>query len=385
MSAVQIAKQPVEGRRIYFEWGLIMISNQILQNTIEGLKGITRVELCIMDIDGKAVAMTADEMEKCGKPAAEFAKSLADSQEIQGYQFFKIFDEQQLEYILIAGGIGEDVYMIGRLSAFQIQNLLVAYKERFDKDNFIKNLLLDNLLLVDIYSRAKKLHIQTDNRRVALIIETDNTKESNVLEVMRTYFSSNSKDFITAVDENNVIVVKDLLEGDGSREIERTAAGIAAFLEKEHMKNVRIAYGTVVNEIKEVSRSYKEAKMALDVGRIFFGERNIIAYSELGIGRLIYQLPIPLCRMFIKEIFDGKSPDDFDEETLTTINKFFENSLNVSETSRQLFIHRNTLVYRLDKLQKSTGLDLRVFEDAITFKIALMVVKYMKYMENFEY
>ena len=362
-----------------------MISNQILQNTIEGLKSITRVELCVMDIDGKAVAMTADEMEKCGKPAAEFAKSPADSQEIQGYQFFKIFDEQQLEYILVAGGVGEDVYMVGKMSAFQIQNLLVAYKERFDKDNFIKNLLLDNLLLVDIYSRAKKLHIQTDNKRVALIIETENTKESNVLEVMRTYFSSNSKDFITAVDENNIIIVKDLSEGDSGKEIEKTAAGIAAFLEKEHMKNVRIAYGTIVNEIKEVSRSYKEAKMALDVGKIFFGERNVIAYSELGIGRLIYQLPIPLCKMFIKEIFDGKSPDDFDEETLTTINKFFENSLNVSETSRQLFIHRNTLVYRLDKLQKSTGLDLRVFEDAITFKIALMVVKYMKYMENFEY
>ncbi len=134
-----------------------------------------------------------------------------------------------------------------------------------------------------------------------------------------------------------------------------------------------------------MSRSYKEAKMAMDVGKIFFDERNIIAYSELGIGRLIYQLPIPLCKMFIKEIFGGRSPDEFDEETLTTISKFFENSLNVSETSRQLFIHRNTLVYRLDKLQKSTGLDLRVFEDAITFRIALMVVKYMNYMESSEY
>ncbi|MBD5525683.1 MAG: PucR family transcriptional regulator [Lachnospiraceae bacterium] len=362
-----------------------MISNQILQNTIEGLKSIARVELCVMDIDGKSVAMTADEMEQCGRPAAEFAKSPADSQEIQGYQYFKIFDEQQLEYILIAGGVGEDVYMVGKMVAFQIQNLLVAYKERFDKDNFIKNLLLDNLLLVDIYSRAKKLHIQTDVKRVALIIETENTKDSNVLEMMRTYFGSNSKDFITAVDENNVIVVKDLSEGDSVKEIDKTADSIATFLKKENMKNVRIAYGTTVNEIKEASRSYKEAKMALDVGKIFFGERDVIAYSELGIGRLIYQLPIPLCKMFIKEIFDGKSPDDFDEETLTTINKFFENSLNVSETSRQLFIHRNTLVYRLDKLQKSTGLDLRVFEDAITFKIALMVVKYMKYMESFEY
>ena len=332
-----------------------MISNQILQSTIEGLKAIARVELCVVDIDGKAVAMTAEEMEKCGRPAAEFARSPADSQEIQGYQYFKIFDEQQLEYVLIAGGIGEDVYMVGKMVAFQIQNLLVAYKERFDKDNFIKNLLLDNLLLVDIYSRAKKLHIQTDVKRVALIIETDNARDSNVLETMRTFYGSNSKDFVTAVDENSVIVVKDLSEGDSAREIDRSASAIAAFLEKENYKDVRIAYGTTVGEIKDVSRSY------------------------------IYQLPIPLCKMFIKEIFDGKSPDDFDEETLTTINKFFENSLNVSETSRQLFIHRNTLVYRLDKLQKSTGLDLRVFEDAITFKIALMVVKYMKYMESFEY
>ncbi len=361
-----------------------MISNQILQNTIEGLKGIARVELCVMDADGKEVAATMD-MGNCSKATVEFAASPADSQEIQGYQYFKIYDEHQLEYVLIAGGTGEDVYVIGKMVAFQIQNLLVAYKERFDKDNFIKNLLLDNLLLVDIYSRAKKLHIQTDVSRVVMIVESDNGKDSNVLEITRAHFGNSSRDFITAVDESNVIIVKDLAEADAGKELDKAARSLEAFLQKEDIKDVRIAYGTVVHEIKEVSRSYKEAKMALDVGKIFFDDRDIIAYSELGIGRLIYQLPIPLCKMFIREIFGGKSPDDFDEETLTTINKFFENSLNVSETSRQLFIHRNTLVYRLDKLQKSTGLDLRVFEDAITFKIALMVVKYMKYMENLEY
>ena len=360
-----------------------MISNQILQNTIEGLKGIARVDLCIMDVDGKEAAATMD-MSNCSKAAVEFASSPADSQEIQGYQYFKIYDEQQLEYILIAGGSGEDVYMIGKMVAFQIQNLLVAYKERFDKDNFIKNLLLDNLLLVDIYSRSKKLHIQTDVPRAVMIVEAGNSKDNNALETTRVHFGTNSKDFITAVDENNVIVVKELTDADTAKEIDRAARSLGAYLQKEGIK-VRIAYGTVIQEIKEVSRSYKEAKMALDVGRIFFDDRDIVAYSELGIGRLIYQLPIPLCKMFIREIFGGKSPDEFDEETLQTIYKFFENSLNVSETSRQLFIHRNTLVYRLDKLQKSTGLDLRVFEDAITFKIALMVVKYMKYMESFEY
>lgn len=361
-----------------------MISNQILQNTIEGLKGIARIELCIMDVDGKEAASTAN-MGNCSKAAVEFASSPADSQEIQGYQYFKIYDEKQLEYILVAGGAGEDVYMIGKMVAFQIQSLLVAYKERFDKDNFIKNLLLDNLLLVDIYGRSKKLHIPTEVPRAVLIIESGSSKENNVLELTRNYCGSNVKDFVTAVDENNVIVVKELSEADMGKEIEKAARGLEAYLQKEGVKEIRIAYGTVIKEIKDVSRSYKEAKMALDVGKIFFDERNVIAYSELGIGRLIYQLPIPLCKMFIREIFGGKSPDDFDEETLTTIYKFFENSLNVSETSRQLFIHRNTLVYRLDKLQKSTGLDLRIFEDAITFKIALMVVKYMKYMETFDY
>lgn len=361
-----------------------MISNQILQNTIDGLKSIARVELCVMDVDGKEVAFTTD-MGNSARTVAEFAASPADSQEIQGYQYFKIYDEQQLEYILVVDGAGEDVYTIGKMAAFQVQNLLVAYKERFDKDNFIKNLLLDNLLLVDIYSRAKKLHIQTDVPRVVMIVETGSDKDSNALELTRAHFGGNSKDFTTAVDENNVIVVKELSDGNAAKEIDKAAQSLEAYLKKEGVRDVRIAYGTVVQEIKEVSRSYKEAKMTLDVGKIFFDERDIVAYSELGIGRLIYQLPIPLCKMFIKEIFDGKNPDEFDEETLTTINKFFENSLNVSETSRQLFIHRNTLVYRLDKLQKSTGLDLRVFENAITFKIALMVVKYMKYMENTDF
>ena len=153
-------------------------------------------------------------------------------------------------------------------------------------------------------------------------------------------------------------------------------------LNSEAMSSVRIAYGTIISEIQQISRSYKEARMALNVGKIFYSEKRIHAYSRLGIGRLIYQLPVNLCEMFMNEVFTEQMPDSFDEETLGTINKFFENNLNVSETARQLFVHRNTLVYRLEKLQKSTGLDIRVFDDALTFKIALMVVNYMKYMKN---
>lgn len=362
-----------------------MISNQILQTNIEGLKGITRVDLCICDTEGKVLAATFSGAEEYENAILAFVDSPADSQVIQGYQFFKVFDEHQLEYIMLAKGGSDDVYMVGKLAAFQVQNLLVAYKERFDKDNFIKNLLLDNLLLVDIYNRAKKLHIETNVKRVVFIIETQHEKDVNALETVRSLFSTKTKDFITAVDEKNIILVKEVKPGETYEELGKMASMIVDMLNTEALTKVSVAFGTIVSEIKDVSRSYKEAKMALDVGKIFYSTKDVVAYSNLGIGRLIYQLPLPLCRMFIKEIFDGKSPDDFDDETLTTINKFFENSLNVSETSRQLYIHRNTLVYRLDKLQKSTGLDLRIFEDAITFKIALMVVKYMKYMENLDY
>ena len=359
-----------------------MISNQILQTTVDGLKEISRVDLCVIDAEGKVVAKTLDNVAECTADALVFIDSPADSQVVNGYQFFKVVEDGNLEYIILAKGTTDDVFMLGKLAAFQIQNLLVAYKERFDKDNFIKNLLLDNLLRVDMYTRAEKLHIDTDVKRVVYIIETKHEKDINALETIRTLFASRTRDFITAVDEKSIILVREVKSNETYEDLDKTAEVIIDMLNTEAMSSAHIAYGTIVNDIREVSRSYKEANMALDVGKIFYSDKNVVAYNRLGIGRLIYQLPLPLCQMFIREIFDGKSPDDLDEETLSTINKFFDNSLNVSETSRQLYIHRNTLVYRLDKLQKTTGLDLRVFDDAITFKIALMVVKYMEYMES---
>ncbi|EHL09712.1 hypothetical protein HMPREF9625_01685 [Oribacterium parvum ACB1] len=365
--------------------GVEMISNQVLQSTIDSLKGIARLDIAIADIDGKVLATTFLEDKDLSDMVVSFAASQADSQAAGGYQFFKIFDEHQLEFVLIAHGDTDDVYMVGKLAVLQIQTLLVAYREKFDKDNFIKNLLLDNLLLVDIYNRAKKLHIEVGVRRVVFLVESHENMDGTVQEALKEFFSAEGNDFVTAVDEKNIIVVKELASDDGYEQVQKIAESMLDMLSSEVMLSTRVSYGTIVNEIKEVSRSYKEAKMALEVGKIFFVERHIVAYNALGIGRLIYQLPIPLCKMFIKEIFADVSPDDFDEETLETIAKFFENNLNVSETSRQLFIHRNTLVYRLDKLDRATGLDLRVFDDAITFQIALMVVKYMKYMESLDF
>ena len=362
-----------------------MVSNQILQNTIDGINAISRIDLCVYDTEGKTLAGTFSNTEEYEAAVMAFGESPADNQEVAGCQFYKVAEDGQTEYILLAKGNNNDVYMVGKMAAFQIQSLMVAYKERFDKDNFIKNLLLDNLLLVDIYNRAKKLHVETDVKRVVFIVETKHEKDNGALETLKTLFAPKSKDFITAVDEKNIIIVKEVKPNETYDDLHRVARTVLDMLNTEAMSKVRVALGTIVNEIKEVSRSYKEAKLALDVGKIFYSEKNIVAYNNLGIGRLIYQLPLPLCKMFIKEIFNNKSLDDFDEELLSTVNKFFENNLNVSETSRQLYIHRNTLVYRLDKIQKGTNLDLRTFEDAITFKIALMVVKYMKYMETLDY
>ena len=362
-----------------------MISSQVLQNAIDELRSITRIDLCVFDPEGRTVVSTFNGDDISTDMVRLFNDSAADSQVIQGYHFFKIFDDQVVEYILVARGSSEDTYMIGKVAVSEIQNLIVAYKERFDKNNFIQNLLLDNLLLVDIYNRAKKLHIEVEARRVVYMIETKQEKDLNARELLKTLFATRTKDFITAVDERSIILIHELREDEDYEEVEQVANMMKDMLNSEAMATVRISYGTIVSEIKQVSKSYKEAKMALDVGKIFYAEKRIIAYNTLGIGRLIYQLPISLCEMFMHEVFGDNIPDSLDEETLTTINKFFENNLNVSETSRQLYVHRNTLVYRLEKLQKSTGLDIRKFDDALTFKIALMVVNYMKYMENQEY
>ena len=358
---------------------------QILQKCLADWKNISQLDFCLIDSDNNVFVSTCARKLPAQKKLEEFRQSNALCVSNTSCCLYKLTEIQTDSYLLIVWGKGETASTIGELAVCQIHSLFTAYAEKNDKNTFMQNLLLGTYSEVDAFNRAKKLHIDADVRRAVMILELQQEKDHSVMESVKSFFGGKSKDFITAVDEKSIIIVKELEEGEGYADLDKLSHAILDTLGLNQNEETHIAYGTIVNELKEVSRSYKEARMALDVGKIFSPEKDVIAYSSLGIGRLIYQLPIPLCKMFIKEIFGGKSPDDFDEETLVTIDKFFENSLNVSETSRQLYIHRNTLVYRLDKLQKSTGLDLRVFEDAITFKIALMVVRYMKYMETLEY
>ncbi|WP_026669462.1 PucR family transcriptional regulator [Butyrivibrio sp. AE3006] len=363
-----------------------MISAQIVQTSIDELSAITRVQLSVLDLKGKIVAATAEAPSFDSAFISDFASSAVDSQVIGGVHLLKIFDEGELLYILIASGQGEDAYMVGKICVSQLQNLIIAYKEKYDRNNFFQNLLLDNLLLIDIYNRAKKLRIDVNVPRVIILVETRAERDSGAAELLSSMFTSQAGDYVTAVDENSVILVKSVKAGESYEDIDDIANTIVDMMNTEAMLDVRVSYGTIVGEIKDLSKSYKEAKMALDVGKIFYAERHVTAYNTLGIGRLIYQLPINLCRIFIDEIFgDRVVPENLDEETLNTVNKFFENNLNVSETSRQLFVHRNTLVYRIEKLQKATGLDVRTFDEALTFKIAMMVLNYMRYVDKSDF
>ena len=226
------------------------------------------------------------------------------------------------------------------------------------------------------------MKIPVELRRTVFLIEAKNEGENLILETLKGLYSTGTKDFVTAVDEKHVILVRALEKTDDYQKLAQIARELVDTLNMEAMVSVRVSYGTIIEELKDVSKSYKEADMALEVGRVFYSDKNILAYNELGIGRLIHQLPSSLCEMFLEEVFQGNVADQFEEEELTTVYTFFDNNLNISETARQLYVHRNTLVYRLEKIQKKTGLDVRVFDDALTFKIAMMVADHMKYINN---
>ena len=358
-----------------------MLSNHKLQVTLEEIKDISRIDLALYSDKGKLLASTYEEEGDMEEAIRFFADSMAESQMLSGCHFFKVLIENELEYILLAKATSEEAYMIGRLAVCQLRNMVSAYREQFDRNSFMQNVVLGNMLVVDMYNKAKKLHIEPA-QRVVFIIEVSGKKDGIVMETVKNLFVSTTRDFVTEVDEKSVILVKDVRDMPEDEKLVELAKMLVDNLHAEAMVKVRVGFGNRVDLLQDIARSYQEAKMALEVGNIFYAESDTISYSKLGIGRLIYQLPTSLCEMFLKEVFGEKIPDIFDEETTVTIQKFFENNLNISETARQLYVHRNTLVYRLERIEKMLGLDIRTFEDAMLFKIALMVISHMNYQKS---
>ncbi|MBQ8804115.1 MAG: helix-turn-helix domain-containing protein [Tyzzerella sp.] len=358
-----------------------MLANQILHKTITDIQRIVQADCSVWNIQGKCLASTEEVSAEAQQQVSAFVQEEKEEWITETGAYFLIKDGDEPMYVLAIYGAVEYIEVVGRLCACQLESLIPAYKKRVDRNQFFQNLLLDNLLMVDVYNQAKKLNIEAEAKRVVFVIEPKKEGDNLVLETMKGLYATGTKDYVTAVDEVHIILIKNLQTTEDYKEINHMAKTIADTLNMEAMVDVRVAYGTIVNELREVSRSYKEACMALDVGRIFYAEKNVLAYNELGIGRLIHQLPYSLCEMFLEEVFHGKAIEQFDDEILTTVNVFFENSLNISETARKLYVHRNTLGYRLEKILKITGLDVRKFDDALTFKIAMMVSSHMRFIQ----
>jgi carbohydrate diacid regulator len=296
---------------------------------------------------------------------------------IGGVTYCRFGDLAGMPFAVFAEGADEEAAQLAKLSAVSLGCAEEFAGERYDRMIFIKNVILDNILPGDIYLRTRELHFNNETPRAVLLIRSQGFPEQHVFDAVQKLFPDKSKDFAINVSEADIALVKELLPGTETPELEHLARAIAEAVSPEYELQPFIGIGTIVNTIPELAASYKEAQVSLEVGKVFDQEKKIISYDYLGIARLIYQLPKRLCGMFLQEVFKSGTIDSLDQETLFTIQKFFENNLNVSETSRRLFVHRNTLVYRLEKIKKLTGLDLREFDDAIVFKVALMVKKYL--------
>ena len=361
-----------------------MLSTQNILNTLNEIKEISKLDLALFQINGKVVANTIEIADGIETVVEQFAETEVYRQTYADYQMYKIDINHETEYVLMTMGNVENANVIGQMAACQIRNLILSKAEDFDRNVFIQNVLLGNMLTIDIYSKAKRLHIE-EKSRVAFVIDTGNKSTDYVMELVKNLSDLKAGDFVTTVDEHSVVLVKDVsnLTEDREEELEDIAKSLVDSIHMEAMVKVRVGYGNVVAQIPDISSSFQEAKMALQVGRIFYAEKDTISYSKLGIGRLIYQLPMSLCDMFIKEVFGDTIPEILDdEEAMSTIGKFFENNLNISETARQLYVHRNTLVYRLERIEKAIGLDIRKFDDAMTFRIAVMVLAHVKDTKN---
>lgn len=362
-----------------------MLANQILQKTLHEMSDILECNCSIWNTDGEQLAMVGMENPNVKQAVANFLTEGGKNPAriVEDIAIFRVREEGRTVYLFVIEQQGEiDVERSGRLCVCQWESLLSINKVKMDKNRFVQNLLLGNMLSVDVLNQAKRLLIPVEQKRVVFVLEPKREEDEVVLEVVRGIYTSGTGDYVTAVDQGHIILVKSLEVYESYDSVNEIGNMLINTMNTEAMVNVRVAYGTIVDNLLDVSKSYTEAGIALEVGRIFYSERSLLAYNELGVGRLIHKLPESLCDMYLQEVFGEKEGQIFDEETLATVDKFFENNLNVSETARQLFVHRNTLMHRLEKIQKYTGLDVRTFEDALTFKVALMVEDQRKYTKQ---
>ena len=362
-----------------------LMSSRVFQSITEQLSEASRMTIGVIDAEG--IVVSAGEKNLIGERWPEVIVSVEASQEAPIVYEGKIFYalkgwNSAFGFAAFVIGTDEAAMAACRMAQVSLSCTKTYYEEKHDKGTFVKNIITDNILPGDIYIRAKELHFQTELPRAVFLVRQRGRADVAVVELLQSMFPDPQQDFVISVNETDIAVVRQVPPDITGEELTRMAKTIEERLKAELFVRSTIGIGTVSEHLRELADSYKEAQVAIEVGKVFDTEKTVINYESLGIGRLIYQLPTTLCEIFLSEVFKKNSIDSLDQETLFTINMFFENSLNVSETSRKLFVHRNTLVYRLEKIKKLTGLDLREFDDAIIFKVALMVRKYLASREN---
>jgi len=351
---------------------------KLFQNLVQQIEGVIDTRFGIIDQNGLILACSNED--SVGK-TVPLLKSPEDYREnvftVDGITYQKVFIKNKVEFLTFIDSTDEYGKKLLSLISLNVANIRNYHEEKFDRANFIKNILLDNILPGDIPLRAKELKLNYISERIIFLIKTGKARDVYSHEIIQSLFPNKAKDFIIFLDDESTVLVKELKKNQNKEYIEKTAKIILDTLNTESMVEAHIGIGTIAENIKDIARSYKEAQTAILVGSIFEDSKFIVSYDNLGLGRLIYQLPTTLCKLFLNEVFEKGSFELLDSETILTIQKFFENNLNISETSRQLYVHRNTLVYRLDKIEKITGLDLRKFDDAIIFKVSMLVKKYL--------
>ena len=355
------------------------MSNRLFQGIVHQMKDA--IDRTIGVIDETSVVIACSELGKIGEVNESVNSETLSSTApfvVNGYTYRSFGSNAKYDYAVFVQGTDEYAQKYAQLLSVSFASIKQYYDEKYDRSNFIKNVILDNILPGDIYLKARELHFNSEVSRVCLLIKIVSKTDVSAYDIIQNLFPDKSKDFVININETDIALVKETKPGIDTKTIEKLASTIADTVSGEFYAQVVVGIGTTVDTLKDLARSFKEAQTALEVGKVFDTEKTIISYDNLGIARLIYQLPTTLCETFLKEVFKRGSIESLDQETLFTIQRFFGNNLNVSETSRKLFVHRNTLVYRLEKIKKITGLDLREFDHAIIFKIALMVNKYLK-------
>ncbi len=353
------------------------MANRVFQGVVHQMKDAIKRTVGVIDEAGTVIACS--DLARVGEVQQLDGVDRANVESFlrEGCTYRQFTANKPNDYAIFVDGVDDLAANYAALMAVSLQSIKQYHDEKFDRTNFVKNVVLDNILPGDLYAKARELHFPTEATRVVLLIHVTSGTEMSAFEVVSNLFPDKQKDFIFNISETDTVLVKEIRRGIGRDDIEAMAASIVDSLGSEHYIKASVGIGTIISSIKELATSFKEAQIALEVGKVFDNEQIIMSYDHLGIARLIYQLPTTLCEMFLREVFRHGSIESLDSDTLFTIQRFFENNLNVSETSRGLFVHRNTLVYRLEKIKKLTGLDLREFDDAIVFKVALMVKKYL--------